>query len=286
MTDAVYGRAVGLNMFNSLASAVKLLKASLGNANLDGATYAGIVYEARVQGPNRTEAFWWKLIGVALEMCDLKSPVSTTYTLLMKLSPEDNIDGRARDIHRILDRALQDLNAYVPKDEYVMQDAEWIKRFPDSKTHSYPERDAREKIRQGKFAMKSRLIGDIQECLTLATVYKAYCKRLGPYLGSTTETWAGCDLGLYLVERGINKHDAGQICECLGAIRPEHLAHLQAADMLGQSIPDTARTALIKILNDYRGENKYEADTPIVHKRANAVGGYTLLQMRGLVEAL
>jgi hypothetical protein len=179
MEDQDYGRSVGLNILNTLKSEVTPPKESLGDGNSTGAVYADIVYEARVQGPKRTDTLWFKLITVALEMCELNLPVSKNYNLLFGpptevtgLSKKDTLLGRAGDIKRIFDRALLEVNKYDPPEEQI--DVDFRRRFPDRIKHPHPQADAREKIRQGRLALKWGLIQDINRCLRLVSVFKMW----------------------------------------------------------------------------------------------------------------
>jgi hypothetical protein len=280
---------------NTLKHEVTLLKESLGDGKPTGAVYADIVYEARVQGPECTDALWFKLIGVALERCEVNVGLSKTYTLLLGPPTEatewekDTLLGRAVDIKRILDRALSEVNKYDPP-EY-QQDVEFRKRFPDRIEHSHWQADERDKIRKRRLTMKWGLIQDINRCLTLATVYKAYCVRLQPYLGETpTAEWKACELSGHLKMYGILAGDAAEICAALGAIRPEHLAYVEAGDLVGPSIPAAARPALITAVQDYRKKNGITKDIdarPAVGNKERTVttAHAHLVQMRALVEA-
>ena len=300
MQDSDYRRPVGLNILNGIKSELKMLKTYLGDSlKPTGAVYAEIVFDDRVQGLHRTEALWFKLICAALEICDLNQPVSNVknYVLLLGSptedtgpSKKDTLRGRSGDIKSFLNRALSELNKYEPKQD--PRDVDFRIRFPDKIEHPNPQADAREEIRQRRLALKWGLIQDVNKCMTLATVFAAYCKRMDPYLGITpTQKWEDCDLSIYLQQKDITKEDAGRICACLGAIRPEHLAHIQDADMLIQSIPVAARTALIKVVQAYRAEHKItsKVDTSLtVGKHSSTLTSATvcLLQMRSLVEIL
>jgi hypothetical protein len=269
MEDLDYDRPVGLNILNTLKSEVTLLKESLGDGNPTGAVYADIVYEDRVQGLNRTEALWFKLIGVVLERCELNLPVSKNYTLLLGppteatgISKKDTLLGRAGDIKRILDKTLLGVNTYNPPEEQT--DVDFRRRFPDRIEHTHWQADERDKIRQHRLTMKWGLIQDINRCLKLVSVFKAYCVRLGSYLGmSPTEKWEDCELSGYLVKGQITKEDASKICVTLGVIRPEHLAHIKTGDLVGPSIPDDDRPALLTAVQDYRRENGITTDVSL-----------------------
>ncbi len=280
---------------NTLKHEVTLLKESLGDGKPTGAVYADIVYEARVQGPNRTDALWFKFIGVDLERCELNVGLSKNYTLLIGPPTEatewekDTLLGRAVDIKRILDKALSEVNKYDPPEEET--DVEFRKRYPDRIEHPHWQADERDKIRQLRLTMKWGLIQDINRCLTLAAVYKAYCVRLQPYLGVTPTTeWKTCELSGHLVMHGMNAGDVAKICAALGAIRPEHLAYVEAGDLVGPSIPAAARPVLITVVQDYRKKNGITKDIdtrPAVGKKEITVttAHAHLVQMRALVEA-
>ena len=69
------------------------------------------------------------------------------------------------------------------------------------------------------------------------------------------------------------------------------MSQVEDGDLVGPSIPATARPALITAVNDYRKENGIRSDidaTPRLAKRDTAVTNprTRMVQMRALVEAL
>jgi hypothetical protein len=259
MADADYGRPVGLHIFNEIKSGVTQLKMMVGeDASADRVGYGEIVWDDWPRGCNDPDADWFGFIGVALKMCDL-TVQTPNWTLL----------GRTGDIKLNLDRALVALDNYNPTEEET--GVESSKRF---------------------IFLKSCLIRDINGCLKLASLFNAYCVQLGIYFGERpTEKWQDCELSGHLKMYGITKEDAGKICAALGAIRPEHLAYVEAGDLVGPSIPAAARPALITAVQDYRKKHGITKDIdtrPTVRKDETTVttAGAHLVEMRALVEAL
>jgi len=212
MTDAVYGRPVGLNMFNAVKTAVNSLKESL------GVQYKELARECKYM--DMEEALWFRLIEYsAEEMCNV---LPRNWTLKML----------AADVTVYLHRAVGDLETYM------------FKRY----AHSAEAFD-KEAILARMLNLKGLLLSAIEQCLRLVRDYGAYCVRMDDYKGIfPRKTWAKCDLCIYLKTSGITEKDATQICKMLGASEVGDLAHVEHRDLLRPSIPAAAIPALLTLV--------------------------------------